>query len=154
MQLIIEINNWWLEPSVLPLANTLLSCEISATCNLQALQRHGGCPLHIQGLVDCFIIPNSLVTILWAVTHPQRGTANETSCILDLFPELREPRARVGLGPQSLGVLLWATWMCSAMGSNIYGPRATSHAVHSSWERHLRPLCPVATWILVQFPAF
>ena len=48
MQLIIEINNWWLEPSVLPLANTFLSCEISATCNLQAPQRPRGCPLHIR----------------------------------------------------------------------------------------------------------
>lgn len=147
MQLIIEINNWWLEPSVLPLANTLLSCEISATCNLQALQRHRGCPFHIQGRLLYYSQLSH--NPMGCHTSPERH-----SCIIELFPELREPRARVGLGSQLLGVLLWATWMSSAMGSNMYGPRATSHTVHSLEKRHLWSLSPGATWILVQFPAF
>lgn len=71
MQLIIEINNWWLEPSVLPLANTLLSCEISATCNLQALQRHGGCPLHIQGST-ALLLPTHSHNPMGCHTSPER----------------------------------------------------------------------------------
>lgn len=122
MQLIIEINNWWLGPSVLPLANTFLSCEISATCNLQAPQRHRGCPIHIQRST-ALLLPTHSHTPTGCHTSPERE-ANEATCAPELFPWLREKRTRAGLGPL-----------------------ASSPTVHSPWQGHLGSLYMVAKWI-------
>ena len=70
MQLIIEINNRWLGPSVPPLANTLLCCEISAACDLRAPQRCRVAPSTFRGWLLCYSQPT--VTSLGCHTSLER----------------------------------------------------------------------------------
>lgn len=98
MQLIIEINNWWLEPSVLPPATPcfLVRWVPPATCG--PFGDVGDAFSTFRGWLLCYSQPT--VIVQWPVTPPGRETTKEASCIPELsFPELSLKKSRTALSP-------------------------------------------------------
>lgn len=111
-QLIIEINNWWLGPSVLPLANTLLCCEISAACDLRAPQRRRVAPSTFRGWLLCY--SQATVTSLGLSHVPRERQLMKTVTFLSSFCSWGKREQRQGQGLSPWGSL-WAPGLCMAV---------------------------------------